>query len=280
MTKFFVWKISPNIPPIPLEVSEKWRTLDDVSESLPGGAYTTFRTYEGFKVLNFTDHTTRLERTAQLSGQPVILNIDKLRADLHEIIHAVPFTEKRLRVTLDLENDPGTVYIAVEELVTPPLSAYQQGVKVITRRLERSNPQAKLTTFISTAAMIRSEIPLDVNEVIMVDGMDHLLEGLSSNFFVVFRRQLWTAGEGVLLGGTRKVVLEITKLLEIPIRLEAQHLTDVTNFEEAFITSVSRSVLPVTQINDHVLGDGKVGSITRQIMLAFENRVKHEAELI
>jgi len=47
---------------------------------------------------------------------------------------------------------------------------------------------------------------------------------------------------------------------------------------EAFITSVSREVLPVVQIDGQAIGDGRPGPKTRAIMRAFAGLVGREAK--
>lgn len=51
--------------------------------------------------------------------------------------------------------------------------------------------------------------PADVNELLLADSDGTILEGLSSNFYVVMGGTLYTAGEGVLPGTVRDLVLEV-----------------------------------------------------------------------
>ncbi|KAH7462010.1 uncharacterized protein KRP23_13873 [Phytophthora ramorum] len=75
-----------------------------------------------------------------------------------------------------------------------------------------------------------------------------LLEGLITNFFVVKDGALFTAGEGVLEGSTRELVLKACRDLAIPVALEAPKLSERGSWQAAFVTSAVRVVIDVTRL--------------------------------
>ena len=136
-----VWRLIAPPDPVGLELvvlPKEIMTLDGASLCLPGGAYTTLRTYYGDKVLHFADHIHRLEETAFLAGQHHQLDQWTLRAALRKLIKDNPKgKDVRIRLTLGLEHLPGDLYIIVEPLIVPPTQAYQEGVRVITCDIHR-----------------------------------------------------------------------------------------------------------------------------------------------
>ena len=153
------------------------------------------------------DQVLRLEQSARLAGKPFQLDEARLRLALRSAIAqahrqfgirsaAGKQTDLRLRLTLDLETQPGDLYIAIEPLDVPPPAAYRDGVAVITCTLERLLPQAKLTRFIARSRHIRQSLPAGVNEAVMVSAQGFLLEGLTSNFFAVLQDEIRTAERG------------------------------------------------------------------------------------
>jgi len=254
-------------------------SLDDATRRLPGGGYTTFRTFGRFRVLRLADHFIRLEEAARLSGKPVQLDRDKIARSLHLALASVPWEDVRVRVILALEG-PGTIFVLIEKLTTPVECAYQNGVKVVTRRLQRENPKAKLTGFIETAAAIRQDLPAGVNEAVMVDRDGRLLEGLSSNFFAIKDGVIWTAEQGVLSGITRGLVLEVIQDAGIPLKFEGVCIKELSDLEEAFITSASRAVLPVTEIDTTKVGNGAPGRITQAVMQGYRDRLENELDTV
>jgi branched-subunit amino acid aminotransferase/4-amino-4-deoxychorismate lyase len=106
------------------------------------------------------------------------------------------------------------------------------------------------------------------------DGV--VLEGLSSNFFAVAKNTLHTEEARVLIGVTRSLVLEVAQPV-LPISTQAITLAELPTASECFITSVSREILPVVQIDDVTIGNAKPGPITQTLMKQFAEMVKREA---
>jgi branched-chain amino acid aminotransferase len=275
----------------PVSFSDNLIGLDAVTTSLPGGAYTTIRTYQGDKLIRFQDQLLRLEQSARLAGNPLRLDEARLREALRVAILQTrrkfgiksasgKQVDLRLRVTLDLESQPGDLYIAIEPLEVPPPGAYHEGVAILTCTLERLLPQAKLTRFIARSRHIRQSLPPEVNEAVMVSAQGFLLEGLTSNFFTVIQAEIRTAGEAVLAGITRRLVLDCAGRIGMPARFLPIHVSELAALQEAFITSSSRGVLPVTRIDTVQVGSGKPGPLTRRLKQAYDEIILEQLEPI
>jgi branched-chain amino acid aminotransferase len=281
---FPCWLLSPAGSELTLLHQEPApRTLDEACQRLPGGAYTTLRTYRRLYTLRLESHFQRLEEAAALVGRAIALNRPSLRRALRAAVLATepgetPDQEFRIRIILDLELQPGDVYIVRSRQQVPPPEAYQHGAAAITTSLQRDLPAAKLTAFIQRASVVH--LPPGINEALMVDPAGRILEGLSSNFYAVIDEKLWTAGQGVLEGITRRLVLEEAAAAGLEIHLEAPTVADIPRFQEAFITSTSRAVLPITQIDGQPVGSGKVGPIARQLLELYQKRIQEELDFI
>jgi branched-chain amino acid aminotransferase len=277
-----VWRITPGADTSAgvEQVDMQPGSLDEGARLLPAGGYTTFRTFGRTHVLRLQNHFQRLEETARLAGKAVLIDQSRLRRGLRYALAAYPAGETRVRVVLDLERQPGTLYLLVEGLLTPKPEAYENGACVVTRRMQRNNPKAKLTNFIETASSIRRELPVGIEEAIMIGEDGRVLEGLSSNFFAVLDGAIWTADQGVLSGITRSFVLDVVKAEGIPLQLEALPQADLNGLEEAFITSASRAVLPVVEIDGRPVANGKPGPITRRLLQGYLNRLVQDLEVV
>jgi branched-chain amino acid aminotransferase len=264
-------------------------SLNAVSRLLPAGVYTTLRTYGGVareaRILPLEDQIHRLEESARLVGWPVSLDRQALREALGRALRS--FTgdeagesrgEARIRISVDLEHCPGEITLALEPLVTPSAAEYARGVRAVTVRLRRENPASKQASFIETAEAVRHTLPPGVNEALMVDEGGNILEGLSSNFFAVLQGEVWTPGEGVLPGITRALVLGAVRKLGLPLRLESVPVADLHRIDEAFLTGSTRSVLPVRQINEIVIGPGSPGPITKQVVEVYGGEIEKRLE--
>ena len=186
--EILIWKLTPRDNELavnPFDLGHPANSLDEASKYLPGGAYTTLRTYSRTKVMRIKDHFQRLAESAQRANAGFTPQVAALRPALRQILNLSPFPLSRIRVTLDLEIDRGGFYVTLERLHTPPEEAYHEGVRAITHRMQRENPKAKLTNFLATASEYRAQLPQGVNEMLMVDQNGMILEGLSSNFYGV-----------------------------------------------------------------------------------------------
>ncbi|HJW83265.1 MAG TPA: aminotransferase class IV, partial [Anaerolineae bacterium] len=103
------------------------------------------------------------------------------------------------------------------------------------------------------------------------------LEGTSSNFFAVLDGRLRTAGEDALQGVTRGLVLAEAKEI-VPIALAAIEAADLPRLSEALITSSSRDVMPVIQIDQVCVGSGEPGPITQALMAGYRARLVEASE--
>ncbi len=263
-------------PILPAPVS-----LDEASLALPGGAYTTFRTFHHDFAFHLDDHFSRLEESARLSAFPLEIDRERLRAAICRAIRDFPAQDSRIRICLDLNARAGDIYISLEPLKTPSERQYETGVQVVTLNMTRENPAAKLTRFIPQAAEARRAIPQEATEGIMIDPEGYLLEGLSSNFFAVFRGgEFYTSGDAVLAGITRALVIDEARKIEVPVHLEAVRISQVDELSEAFITSSSRAVLPVTRIDQSQIGTGVPGVLTRALLARYLSRIDREIEPI
>ena len=103
----------------------------------------------------------------------------------------------------------------------------------------------------------------------MLDSAGRILEGTGTNFWGVREGVVYTAGEGVLEGITREILLQIIAELDIPLRLEAVGVGDIASLDEAALSGSSRALLPVVSIAGQTVGDGRPGPITRRVLAAY-----------
>lgn len=280
MADVTTWRLDANGPTHIFEDTPT-ASLDDVSRRLPDGAYTTFRTYEErTRVIALTAHLDRLDDSAAQLGRPNGLPRTRVCRVLADLLADYPSREVRVRLTLDTTHEPGTVYISIEPLRTPPPAAYEEGVRAVTRRMQRERPTAKSTEFIGPSRELKAMLPSDVFEIIMVDGSGYILEGTTSNVFGIRAGTLRTAGDGILLGITRSVVLDLARDAGIPTQERKLHVDEVPALDGAFLTSSSRGIVPIVQIDEHTIGDGRPGPITRRLMERYASHIDDVSEPI
>lgn len=278
MTQIQLWKLVGSLY-TKLEqfaLPEEFLSIDALSGTLPSGVYTTFRSYYQFKTYPIQSHISRLENSARLKGVEFQLNPTALQSALHTIVYQFPAHEKRLRITVDLDKPTFDIYISIEELKTPSSDEYASGAVAISKEFERNNPEAKSTSFLADALAIKKLFPSEVNEVLLVDQEGKIKEGLSSNFFLIVNGKLITAGEEVLPGITRSIILEAANTAGVPVLLESPSYNLIHDCEEAFISSASRSILPLRKIDSIEIGEHVPGKITKLLTKCFWERIERE----
>lgn len=93
----------------------------------------------------------------------------------------------------------------------------------------------------------KAHVNTDAEETLLLskDGLT-ILEGSQTNFFAVLPNgTVFTAGDGILEGTVRAVVIDACQELKIPLIFEAPKVSDIDIFTEAFIASTSRLVMPI-----------------------------------
>jgi branched-chain amino acid aminotransferase len=261
-------------------------SLDAVSRQLPDGLYSTFRTYaDRTKVLGLQAHLDRLYYPMR-RGEPSVrayrslANPTQLRVALREVLSVFGVGEARVRIALATTESAGEVFIALEPLQAPAETVYQRGVRVALSQVERKNPRLKTTAFIgSSAAERKSILKSGVYEALMVRN-GRILEGLTSNFYVVKAGQIITARNGILLGVTRRYVLRLARLNGLGLEYRPPRVAELPGLDEAFITSSGRGVVPVTEIAGQPVGTGQVGAIAKLLRQAYDAYVVEKAERI
>lgn len=253
-------------------------SLDAVMPHIPPGLYTTFRTFEnGRRVLGLRWHLQRLYGPARRKGIEPTVSEERLRMLLAERLSQLR-GEARVRLVLTLEGD---MYAFFEPFQPLPPEVYLQGVRVITVTLHRSQPALKKTAFVQTSQQARQRLKESgAFEALMVNQAGQILEGLTSNFFYVRAGQLGTARRGVLPGVTRRVVLHLARRGGIDVCYQPLSSTEIAEISEAFLTSSSRGIVPIVQMDASRVGDGRVGYLTRQFMAAYEAYVQTHTEPI
>jgi D-alanine transaminase len=150
----------------------------------------------------------------------------------------------------------------------PKDSEVRNGVAVITRPdIRWGRRDIKSISLLPNILAKQKAAEVSAREAWLVDG-DIISEGSASNSYIISKSgELIThpANECILGGITRDVVLKLARKSGIKVSERVFTLSEIKQVAEAFLTSTSANVLPVVKVDNHVIGDGKVGKITKQL---------------
>ena len=253
-------------------------SLDDLNLLEPAGIYTVSRTYDTTKTVLLDAHLDRLEESATLESIPFRLDRVRLREALRETLAAGGYENARFRITISRDSR-NQILLAAESLKEVPIEILTNGAEVAAHCITRPNPRAKSNAWMGLRAEASKAFAEHIYEGIVCNSRGELLEGFSSNFYAVKNEKLWTAGENVLFGITRKIILDVTPEL-LPLHLHPVAIEDLPFLQEAFLSSSSRGVVPIVQIDNHVIGEGKPGPYTLEITRRYSSWVEENIEPI
>ena len=178
------------------------------------------------------------------------------------------YNDARFRLSVSAQA-PEEALMSIEPFQAPASEWIQAGVRCITSCAERLNPAAKSSAWMHRRRALEAARPAGIFETFLLDPSGCLLEGSSSNVYVILDDELHTAASGILAGVSRMILLAVCERI-VPLRLEAPNIADIARFREIFLTSSSRGLIPVVELDGEAIGDGCVGSTTLALRSAYQ----------
>jgi branched-chain amino acid aminotransferase len=142
--------------------------------------------------------------------------------------------------------------------------------------MDRIVPGAKSINYIPAIMAMHHARAAGAMEALYVDAAGHVLEGTTTNLFIVQGGTLITPGETILPGITRNVVLELVQGV-YPATIRSVSLEELYAADEAFITASNKQIVPVVTVDAVTVGRGTPGDHTRQIMALFRAETERTA---
>jgi len=212
------------------------------------------KVYEVIRVMNgkplfLDDHLERLHKSIKISHRITPLTEVEIYEKILKLIKCNRVKNGNIKIVFAFGKKEFHHILYFIPHYYPNAGDYKNGVKVGILEFTRNKPHAKVQNInlVSQAKhLMESE---KVFEVLLTDDRDFIYEGSRSNFFAISDGKVYTAPDSdVLLGVTRKKIIELCnkqniELIEKKIKVEDLHL-----FQSAFLTGTSPKVLPVSEI--------------------------------
>ena len=258
------------------------------------GCFEGIRSYNG-RILKLASHLRRMYDSAKRIRLTPAYTPQQIDQAIRQTLAANQMKDAYIRLmftrgvgTLGLHPfrcpKPGTIVITDKIQLYPP-ELYDSGMKVIVAKrrripIECLDPAIKSLNYLNNILAKIEAIDAGVLEAIMLNMDDEVSECTGDNIFVIKGGVIATpeTGAGILHGITRQFVInEIAPALNSKVQERRLTLDDVLNADEVFLTGTAAEIIGVSQIDDHVVGSGKVGPITRALTTEFRKRVKESA---
>lgn len=233
------------------------------------GVYTVANTFNTYETLKLDAHFDRLEDSAHRANIPLKLDRRAIRYNLRVLIQVANYGSVRFRLTVPRET-PANLILSIEPFTPLSPEFIARGVCCITvADSARSSAEAKTTDWMHARKTLSDAMPDGIYDTFLLDKDGYLLEGLGANFYAIHNQELRTAASGVLKGISQQIVLEIAPDI-LPVKMEAVHISDLANLSEAFLTSSSRGIIPVVEIDGVTIGTGTLGTYTQRLYDAYQ----------
>ncbi|MGV3585860.1 MAG: aminotransferase class IV [Adhaeribacter sp.] len=263
-------------------LSEAYLHISDLAIQRGYGIFDFLKVNNGHAYF-LDDYLERFKHSAAQMQLNIPLGPEALKTVIRELIEKNNLIESGVKMILTggYSADgyqPGTpnLIITQQPFSLPTQAQYNTGIKIITHEYVRELPTAKTINYNMGIRLIQKVKDSHAEDVLYhQNGV--VSEFPRCNFFIVKQdNTVVTPLENVLLGVTRKNVLHLAqekyKIAEKPVTL-----TDIFEAKEAFLTSTTKRVLPIVQVDDKIIGDGKPGAVTLSLLadlIALEEKDK------
>jgi branched-chain amino acid aminotransferase len=228
------------------------------------GVFSTLRVYDGI-LFAFSRHYARMERDAKLLRVPFTVSAGELRRQLLKLVEANQATNATLRVAI-VRNRGGLFEAAGitsdTDLVafTADLTQWGQGVRLyyVPNARHAASPFAgtKVLSWAYNLTWYEEAHERGYDEVVLLNQHGQISECTSANIFAIFGNDVVTPpldASGCLPGVTRALLLEQIKVPGLTIRERSLTPEELEIADQVFITSTTRNLLPVLEIENRRL---------------------------
>jgi len=263
------------------------------------GVFEGVRCYEterGPAIFRHTDHLDRLAKSAELYHLPLPYSTDQIGEATRELIRRNGLRSCYIRplafrgygeMGLYAQSSPIDIMIAVW-----PWGAYlgeegkKHGVRAKVSSWRRISPaglipHAKASGQYLNSILAKTESAnAGYEEAILLDERGFVCEGSGENIFLVRDGQIVTPPHvaSILDGVNRKSVIQIARDLGYTVVERDVARAELYLAEEAFLTGTAAELVPVREIDDHTVGAGEPGEITRHVQAKFDDALYGRAE--
>jgi len=254
------------------------------------GLFETMRSHNGV-VFALTDHLDRLFAAADVLSINNPYDREYIAEAINKVLVANKLTDARLRLTLtngpmaeSEEQRKSTLLITATKFQSYPPEYYKKGVMVVLCPFKQNpiDPTSgrKTTSYFSRMIALNLAHQKRAAEAIWFTVDNRLAEGCISNVFLVKDSVLYTPpiNTPVLPGVARKTVCLLAGQNSIKLTEKDLSIDDLLGADEIFLSNVIMQVMPIMKVENHIVGDGRVGDVTKKLQTSFDQLVKSECE--
>ncbi len=245
------------------------------------------------QILSLPEHLERLELSAKRKDIGVRWTKEQLTFEINSLIETIPAKKKYLRIIITsgegfgLEHSgapSNNRYIFAMPAPQQNPDIYIKGIHlgIFNQGYTNRESMAKTTQYSARTMAFRQSKQSGFDDCLHVNLDGEISEATSANIFFVERQgehfQLVTPAlkSGILNGITRARILKICKGFDVPFVEKVIPYSNLAKFDEAFLTSSVKGLVPVSKIDKHRLHTLRQDSFFRKIELIFIREIENQ----
>ncbi|WP_071396192.1 D-amino-acid transaminase [Bacillus tuaregi] len=256
-------------------LNEKAVPIEERGQQFGDGIYEVIRVYNG-KAFMLQEHLERLIKSGNAIKLPIKQKIEDFRSLINEAIVQSGLTDScvYLQITRGISarnhlfpDVPISISMTVKPIIPLAKSIRENGASAIFHDDERwANCYIKSLNLLPNVLARQTAYEQNCVEAILVrDGM--VTEGTSSNVFIVKQGKVYTAplSRYILAGITRVAVKNICEAESISFIEQSFSKEVLTKADEVFITNTTSEIVPIVEVEGHMIGTGRPGEVSRKL---------------
>jgi len=255
--------------------------------------------FEGIRVYNrlvfkLNEHIDRLYESSHSIMLKIPLSKDQMIKAVISSLKENKLTDAYIRLIVtrgegDLGLDPRkcigkeTVIIIADKIALYPQRLYKEGMNIITVSTTRNahealNPQIKSLNYLNNIMAKIEATNCGYEEALMLNDSGYVAECTGDNIFIVKNNELYTPPEcmGALSGVTRETVLAMARNAKVQTHEHVFTRHELYVADECFLTGTAAEIIPVVKVDGRVIGSGKPGKLTLELMKKFKELTRRE----
>jgi branched-chain amino acid aminotransferase len=263
------------------------------------GVFDSMRCYDGElgpAVFRNVDHLERLLRSAELYYMEVPYTVAELRQATLELVARNGLRSCYIRPLVNcaygqmgLNSLDATVDVTIacwEWGTYLGEEGAREGVRAKVSSWRRISPDSLIPhakasgQYLNNVLAKVESVKAGYQEAILLDGRGHVCEGTGENIYIVRDGEIATPGQhnSILDGITRRSVIQLAKDLGYSVVERNIARAELYLADEVFMSGTAAELVPVREVDDHKVGIGRPGEITRVLQAAFDDVVHGRSE--
>jgi branched-chain amino acid aminotransferase len=263
------------------------------------GVFDSMRCYDtvlGPAIFRNSEHVERLLRSAELYYMPVGFSAEELRTAARELVARNGLRSCYIRPIVN--RGYGTMGLnPLDAPVDVTLACWEwgaylgdegkhTGIRAKVSSWRRISPQSLIPhakasgQYLNNVLAKVESLKAGYEEAIMLDDHGHVCEGSGENIYVVRDGEIITPGQhnSILDGVTRRSLIQIARDLGYSVVERSVARAELYLADEVFMSGTAAELVPVREIDDHVIGTGQPGEITKVLLDAFDDAIYGRSE--